>query len=100
MLDNFIKLKVSVHNASKTLVPLTYIRLEHTWVNGNTCAQLLERILRKNGHEHIANQLSECEMVFKCFRIIGIQNSFVGKDIRSLRTCNWVFRVERSSVGH
>ena len=79
MFDSFIKLKVSVHNASKTLVPLTCIRLEHAWVNVNTCAQLLERILRENVHENIADQLSQCEIVFKCFGTIGIHNTFANK---------------------
>ena len=77
-----VKLKVSVHNAVKTLVPTMFVRLETAWVNRNTCAQFLERILRENGHETIANQLDDCQVVFKCFRMVGIHNAFGNKRAR------------------
>ena len=82
MLDEFVKLKVSVHNAAKTLVPITFVRLETAWVNQNTCAQLLERILRENGHVEIADQLDKCHVVFKCFRTTRIHNVFGNKRTR------------------
>jgi len=41
--------------------------------------QLLERMLRENGHGIIADKLDECEVVIKCYRIIGVQNSFSSK---------------------
>ena len=78
-----VKLKASVHNAIKMLVPTTFIRLEPAWVNSNTCAQLLERMLRENGHEAIADQLDNCQVVFQCFRTIGVQNEFGSKRSRT-----------------
>ena len=77
-----VKLKVSVHNDVKTLVPTMFVRLETAWVNRNTCAQFSERILRENGHETIANQLDDCQVVFKCFRMVGIHNAFGNKRAR------------------
>ena len=76
MLDTLIKLKVSVHRAAKMLVPLTFVRLEHAMENENTCAQLLEHLLRENNLEKIADKLDKCDVVFKCFRTIGVQNLF------------------------
>jgi hypothetical protein len=78
-----VKLQVSVHNAVKPLVPTTFIRLEPAWENINTCALLLERTLRENGHEAIADQLDNCEVVFKCFGTIGVQNAFGSKRSRT-----------------
>ena len=78
-----VKLKVSIHNAARTLVPTTFIRLEPAWVNSNTCAQLLERMLRENGNETIADQLDQCQVVFKCYRTIGVQNAFGSKKSRT-----------------
>ena len=82
MLKTF-KLKVLVHNAARTLVLTTFIRLETVWVNSNTCAQLLERILRENGRETIADQLDQCQVVLKCYRTIGVQNAFGSKNSRT-----------------
>jgi len=78
----YVKLKVSVHCAARTLVPTTFVRLEPVWVNQNTCAQLLERMLRENGHGLTADKLDECEVVLKCYRIIGVHNSFSSKRSR------------------
>jgi hypothetical protein len=82
MLDEFVKLKVSVHNAEKPLVTITFVRLETAWANQNTCAQSLERILRKNGHVEIADKLDKCHVVFKCFQTTRIHNVFGNKRTR------------------
>jgi len=82
MLSTCIKLKVSIHSAARTLVPLTFVRLEHAWIHENTCAQLLERLLRENGLDKIADQLDKCDIVMKCFRTIGVQNAFSCKRTR------------------
>jgi hypothetical protein len=82
MLETVVKLKVSVHNVAKTLVPLTCVRLEYAWLNENTCAQLLERLLREHDLEKIADQLDKCDAVLKCFIAIGVQNAFPSKRTR------------------
>ena len=83
MLDEFvIKLKVSVHNATKTLVPITFVRLEMAWAYHDTCGQLLEGILRENCHVEIADQLDKCLVVFKCFQTTGLHNVFGNKRTR------------------
>ena len=78
-MDSLIKLKVSIHSVATTLVPLTFVRLEHAWVNENTCAQLLERLLRENGLKKIAEQLDTSDIMLKFFRTIGVQNAFASK---------------------
>jgi len=78
-----IKLKVLAHNDARTLVPTTLIRHEPTWVNNNTRVQLLERMLRENGHETIADQVDQCQVVFICYRTIGVQNAFGSKKWRT-----------------
>ena len=82
MLDEFVKLKVSVHNYAKMLVPITIVRLETAWANHNTCAQLLERILRENFHVEISDQLDKCHIVFNCFLTTRIHNVFGNKRTR------------------
>jgi hypothetical protein len=82
MLDTLIQLKVTVHIAAKTLVPLTFVRLEHAWVNESTCAHLLEHLLRENGLEKIADQLDKRDAVFKRFGTIGVQIDFANKRTR------------------
>ena len=82
MLGELVKLKILVHVAAKTLVPITCVRLETSWVNRNTCAHLLERILRENSHAEIADHLDKCQVIFKCFRTTWIHNVFGNKRAR------------------
>ncbi len=53
----YVKLKISVHCPARTPGPTTCVRLEPVWVNLNTCAQILERMLQENGIGLIADQL-------------------------------------------
>ncbi len=39
--------------------------------------------MRENGHETIADQLDQCQVVFKCYRTIGVQNAFGSKKSRT-----------------
>ncbi len=36
-------------------------------------------MLRENGHGIIADKLDECEVVLKCYKIIGVHNTFSSK---------------------
>ena len=69
-------LTVGVHSAAKTLVATTFIRLQREWIAENTCMQLLERLLRENGHIAIADKLGDCEVHLTCARTVGVQNRF------------------------
>ena len=77
-----VLLTVSVNNATKALVPTTFIRLTREGVIGNTCMQLLERLLRENGHASIADQLGVSEVQMSCARSIGVQAPFANKRFR------------------
>jgi hypothetical protein len=77
-----VLLAVSVNNAAKALVPTTFIRLTREWVIGNTCMQLLERLLRENGHASIADQLGVSEVQMSCARSIGVQAPLANKRSR------------------
>ena len=70
----YVKLKVSVHCAAKTLVPTTFVRLEPVWVNQNTCAQLLERMLRENGHGFIVDLIHSSLLMPKTCRGVDISS--------------------------
>ena len=80
-LREFVKLKVSVHSAPKTLVSTTFLWLKTSWANQSTRGQLLEKILRENGHGSLAHVLDYCQVIFKRYRTSGVQNELA--NIRS-----------------
>ncbi len=53
----YVTLKVSVHFVAMTLIPTMFVRFEPVWVNYNTRAHRLERMLRGIGHGLNADQL-------------------------------------------
>ena len=77
-----VLLTVSVRNAAKYLVPVTFIRLPSEWVKSNACLALLARLLREHGEATLADRLSDCEIVLKCTRSVGVHNSFTSKRAR------------------
>jgi hypothetical protein len=75
----YVKWKVALQFAAITWIPIAFVHLEPVYLvePKHMRSTLGAAVLRGNGHGLIVDQLDECEVVFKFYRIIGVQNSFI-----------------------
>ena len=79
MLDELVKLKISVHMLRKSSFPLRLFGSRRHGLTGTHAPSYWSAYREKNGHAEIADQLDKCQIAFKCFRTTWIHNVFENK---------------------